>query len=317
MDKPNETTRAHAATPSVAAQKKRPAVSVVVPCYNGGRFLDRLMVSLGQQTFRNFEIIIVDDGSSEPETLDKLAALKDAARVIHQDNRGLPAARNAGIAAARADLVMPLDCDDTLEPPFLEEAVAQMRAAPPDVAAVFSHLRLVDAGSGFLERHFNRFDLLFSNSMPAGLLLRKSAWQAAGGYDEMMRDGYEDWEFYLRLARMGYRALVIPKPYFLYDVSRSGMLFSHSSARHAMLWRRIRHKHAEAYRPMALLRAWWQSRDGTGRVSLAKALAAYALTALLPDAWYTRLVTGLRRRRLLEGRRAPYREAAAKSPFAA
>jgi len=310
-------TLAQVAAPSAGAGEPRPAVSVVVPCYNGGHFLDRLMASLARQAFRDFEIVIVDDGSDDEETRRKLAALEGRARVIHQDNRGLSAARNTGIRAARAELVMPLDCDDAIEPPFLDETVALMRVAPPDVAAVFCHLRLIDAASGLLERHFNRFDLLFSNSMPAGLLLRKSAWQALGGYDETMRDGYEDWDFNVRLMRMGYRAIVIPKPYYVYDVSSAGMLFSRASVKHAALWRRIRQKNAEAYRPLALLRLWWDSRDGTGHVSLAKGLAAYALTALLPDAWYTRLVERLRRRRLLQGRRAPYRELSAKSTFAA
>ena len=80
-----------------------PAVSVVVPCYNAGRFLDGLMASLAEQTLRDFEIIIVDDGSSEEETLRKLAELEKVVRVIHQDNRGLSAARNAGFRAARAE----------------------------------------------------------------------------------------------------------------------------------------------------------------------------------------------------------------------
>jgi GT2 family glycosyltransferase len=295
----------------------KPAVTVVVPCFNGGRFLDGLMASLDAQIFRDFETVIVDDGSDDEETLSKLAALKGRVRVIHQKNAGLSATRNTGIRAARSDMVMTLDCDDTIEPPFLQEAVALLRAAPSDVAGVICHKRLVGSGSGLLERHFNRFDLLFTNPMPSGILLRTACWQAVGGYDETMREGYEDWEFYVRLMRAGYRALVIPKPYLAYRVSSTGMLFSQASGHHAALWRAIRRKHAETYRPWALMRLWWQSRDGTGRVSLAKGLAAYALTALLPDAWFSRLIAGLRRRHLLEGHRAPYESGPANSQAAA
>jgi glycosyltransferase involved in cell wall biosynthesis len=294
-----------------------PTVTIVVPCFNGGRFLDGLMASLAQQTFRDFDVIIVDDGSDDEATLCKLASLDGRARVIHQNNNGLSAARNAGIRAALSDLVMPLDCDDAIEPPFLQEAVALLRAAPPDVAAVFCHKRLVGAGSGLLERHFNRFDLLFTNPMPSALLLRKACWQAVGGYDETMRDGYEDWEFYVRLMRAGYRAIAIPKPYLAYRVSNTGMLFSRASSRHAALWRTIRRKHIAAYRPWAILSVWRQSRDGTGQVSLAKAFLAYALTAVLPDAWFSRLIAGLRRRHLLDGHRPPYRAASTKSSAAA
>ncbi len=297
------------------ADATRPAVSVVVPCYNGGRFLDGLMASLARQTFRDFEIIVVDDGSTEPETLRKFAEMKDRARVVHQDNRGLSAARNAGIRGAQADLVLPLDCDDFIEPPFLAEAVALMRSAPPDVAVVFSHMRLTGAAKGLLERHFNRFDLLFSNTLPSGLLLRKACWQEVGGYDETMRDGYEDWEFHLRLASHGYRGIEIAKPYYVYAIANNGMLLDRSSRVHARLWRAIRRKHAELYRPWTMLRLWRQSRDGSGRVSLVKAFVAYVLASVLPDAWYSRLVGILRRRHLLEGHRPAY--PAGRSKFAA
>src|SRR5579872_5766851 len=101
-----------------------PAISVVVPCYNGGRFIDALMASLDAQTFRDFEIILVDDGSTDELTAQKLAEIKDRVRIVRQDNRGLPAARNSGIREARADIVFPLDCDDTIEPTFLAETVA-------------------------------------------------------------------------------------------------------------------------------------------------------------------------------------------------
>ncbi len=296
-------------SPPSGAAPVTPAVTVVVPCYNAGRFLDGLMTSLSRQTFRDFEIVIVDDGSTDKETLQKLDLLGDRARVIHEENRGLPAARNTGIAAAHSALVMPIDCDDAIEPPFLEEAVTLLRASPPDVAGVSSHKRLVGEANGLLERHFNRFDLLFTNPMPSGILMRKAAWQAAGGYDETMREGYEDWEFYLRLMRMGYRAIVIPKPYFDYHVSRAGMLFKQSSSKHAALWRAIRRKHAAAYRPRAMLRLWRESRDGTGQVSLVKGFAAYVLATILPDAWFSRLVVGQRRRHLLEGHLRPYHAA--------
>jgi glycosyltransferase involved in cell wall biosynthesis len=295
----------------------KPAVSVVVPCFNGGRFIDGLLASLSRQTFRDFEIIIVDDGSDDEATLKKLASLGEGARVIRQDNAGLSAARNTGIRAARADLVLPLDCDDMFEPPFLAEAVALMRAASPDVAAVFCHMRLTGAAKGLLERHFNRFDLLFSNTMPSGLLLRKACWQAVGGYDEAMRDGYEDWEFHLRLAEAGYRAIEIAKPYYVYVIADHGMLMHHSSQMHGKLWRAIRRKHAALYRPWAMLRTWRATRDGTGRVSLPKALAACALTLILPDAWFNRLIAAKRRRSLLEGHRPVYTPTQGKSSVAA
>ncbi len=288
-----------------------PSVSVIVPCYNGGRFIPQLLGSLARQTFRDFEIIIVDDGSTDAATRQALDNLDPSVRVIRQGNKGLSAARNAGIASAAADLVLTLDCDDMFEPPFLAEAVAIMRAAPPDVALVLCHMRLAGAANGPLERHFNRFDLLFSNPIPSGVLLRKAAWQAAGGYDEAMRDGYEDWEFYLRLMLRRYRGITIPKPYKIYHVSSEGMLFNQSSGKHAAIWRRIRRKHAAAYRPLAILRLWRESRDGSGRddaghVSALKATIAYLMAVLLPDGFFSALIALRRQRHLLHGHRPAY-----------
>ena len=130
--------------------KPSPAVSIVVPCFNGGHFFDGLMASLARQTFRDFEIVIVDDGSGDPQTLRKLLALDGQATVIRQMNRGPAAARNAGIRRAKAELVFALDCDDTIEPDFLAETVPLLRASPPDVGMAFTDLRLTGAEFHFL-----------------------------------------------------------------------------------------------------------------------------------------------------------------------
>jgi glycosyltransferase involved in cell wall biosynthesis len=261
-----------------------PAVSVVVPCYNGGRFIDQLLATLAAQIFRDFEIIIVDDGSGE-ETRQKLARLDPSITVLHQANQGPGAARNTGFRAARADFVLPLDCDDTLEPNHLEETVAALRAAPADVGFVFTHLRAVGAIQRIFPRKFNRFEILFSNKLPSCILMRKSVWETLGGYDESMRDGYEDWDFNIRMAAAGYRAIEIPKALYVYRVSDEGMLLSHCSSRHAAIWRSIREKNERLYRLPEILKAWRSAR-GTQHMPLPVALGILAL-AQLPDRIFT------------------------------
>ncbi len=289
-----------------------PAVSIVVPCYNGGRFLDGLMASLARQTFRDFDVVIVDDGSTDELTLCKLAALRDAApdalrdqvRVIHQANRGASAARNTGAREARADLLFMLDCDDTVEPNFLAEVVPALRAAPPDVGVAVAHMRLIGAETGVARRYFNRFDLLFTNTLSPGIVVRKASWRAAGGYDETMRDGYEDWDFSLRLAEAGYRAIEIAKPLYIYHVAGDEARHSLSSGVHsrrlyAELWRQIRSRHAQSYGPIAIARLWWSRRhDRGGRVALWKGLAGYLAALTLPDTVFNRLFATLQRRRM-------------------
>lgn len=249
---------------------KQPAVSVIVPCYNGGRFLDQMLASLDVQTFRDFEVIIVDDGSDEPETLQKLGSLPPDVQVVRQSNLGLAAARNTGFRHANANFVLPLDCDDALAPSFLMETVALLGAAPADVAFVFTDMQATGSFHGTLPRNFSRFDQLFLNRLPYCLLLRKSAWQTVGGYDDMMRDGYEDWEFNIRLVVAGFRGLGIHRPLFFYYVSPHGMLMSRSARQHGKLWRAILKRHRDSYgwrNLRTLYRNWRDRKTRFGPVS--------------------------------------------------
>jgi glycosyltransferase involved in cell wall biosynthesis len=273
-------------------------ISVVVPCYNGGKFLDQLTACLARQTFRDFEIVLVDDGSTDPATQAKLATLDPAIRVIHQENRGMAGARNTGFAESRADLVMVLDCDDQLEPTYLEECLGALQSAPEEVGFVFTHDRSVGARQGIKKNYFNPFDALFKNVCSYGMLIRKTAWKRTGGYDETMRDGYEDWEFSLRLISAGYIGVEIPKPLFIYNVSMQGMLMSRSSPMHAALWRRIRQKHSEMYRISNLVRLFLKTRTARTEIYPFHAVAALMLTSILPDSWYSAIVHFIRCRRL-------------------
>ena len=262
-----------------------PAISVVVPCYNAGEFLDGVLATLAAQTFRDFEVCVVDDGSTDPATQAKLALLAPPVRLIRQSNRGLAGARNRGFAEARARCVVPLDCDDKLEPTFLEETFAAVCNAPADVGFAFTHVRLAGARSGVRRCHFDPFDQLFVNELPYCLLVRKSAWKAVSGYDETMRDGYEDWEFNIRLAAAGYRGVEIAKPLFVYTVRGDGMLLSRSARLHGTLWGRIRRKHAPLFRPAALWAFWRARRKRSGRISAGAAAALLALSGAVPATW--------------------------------
>jgi glycosyltransferase involved in cell wall biosynthesis len=203
--------------------------------------------------------------------------------VVRQVNAGLPAARNAGIRAANGDLVLPLDCDDAIEPTFLAEAVPLLQSAPADVAFVFSHMRVVGKLMGVLPRSFSPFDQLFLNRLPYCLLLRKSVWTNVGGYDETMRDGYEDWEFNIRLTLAGYRGIGIDRPLFVYYVSPDGMLMSRSARRHGKIWRDIIERHPEAYNWRALRALRRKHGASASRFGFATAIALVWSGRLLPD----------------------------------
>lgn len=239
-----------------------PAVSVILPCYNAHEFLPRALDSLRAQTFQDFETLIINDGSSDPETLAYLKTVPDDVRIIHQENRGLAGARNRGFSEAKADLVLPLDCDDWLAPEFLADAYETLNATP-ERCFVFADLSLEGEADGVLRKPFNLFEQLFFNQLPYCMLIPKAAWQEIGGYDESMRLGYEDWEFNIRLGLNDYTGIPLGQPHFHYHVSASGMLASTSRARHIELWRYIRDKHRDAYRPGEIYARWriWRRRE--------------------------------------------------------
>lgn len=233
-----------------------PLVSVILPCYNAHRYLGQALESVRLQTFRDYETIVIDDGSTDPETLRFLEQLPATIRVVRQENRGLSGARNTGFREARGRYVLPLDCDDWIEPRFLEMLLAALRTEDPENTFVFSHLSLEGDKAGVLRKQFNLFEQLCANQLPYCLLLSRALWLRVGGYDETMRQGAEDWEFNIRLALSGTHAVVVPEALFHYRVSSKGMLLSTSRQRHHLLWSTIQKRHADAYRPAKLFQFW-------------------------------------------------------------
>lgn len=100
----------------------RPKISVIVPCQNSYQHLRQILDSLRAQTFQDFEKILVNDGSDDPDSISFNDSLADNLCVLRQHNMGIPAARNSGVLQAWGDYVLPLDCDDWLDSGFMEKA---------------------------------------------------------------------------------------------------------------------------------------------------------------------------------------------------
>ncbi|HEY9080176.1 glycosyltransferase family A protein [Magnetovibrio sp.] len=269
-----------------------PEISVILPCYNSHLHLQQTLDSLRAQTYRDFEIVLVDDGSNDPDTIAYLDALPDDVRMIRQENLGLPGARNTAFRNARGTYVLPLDCDDWLEPTYLERAIATLKTGP-DKTVVYSHLVVFGDVSGVLRKNYNFFEQLFLNQLPYCLLMPKSAWQEIGGYDETMRQGYEDWEFNIRLGIHGYFGEAIDEPLFHYRVSQTGMLKSISRSKHGRLWASIQEKNPAAYTPSQLFKTWriWRKKPSTYPLWLY--FGWILLHWLLPNAIFAKLFQAL------------------------
>lgn len=207
-----------------------PAVSVVTPFYNVGPvFHETAACLLGAdasgsircagQSLQNFEWIIVNDASTSPEALDALRPYRDLARrdprvrvIDHGRNHGLPAARNTGWRAARAPVVHFLDADDLVEPTTLEKT-ALFLACNPEFAFVKGHTVGFGAQEYLWTRGFHDGPaFLRENLVTATAAARSAALRDVGGFDESIRRGLEDWEFWLRSAALGHWGATIPEP---------------------------------------------------------------------------------------------------------
>lgn len=269
-------------------------VSVVIPCYNSGATLGQTVASVKAQTWPNIETIVIDDGSTDPMTREVLATLVDVA-VVRQANSGLPAARNAGFRAARGDYVLPLDADDWIEPEMIS-AMMQAIQSSGHAGYVYCDIRLEGEGNGVLQKEYNFFEQLSLNQMPYCLLMPKRLWAEAGGYDETMRQGYEDWEFNIRLGARGYYGRRVALPLFHYRVSSSGMLISKSNRLHGLLWSEIQARHKSLYKPLSLLRLWREWADKPSHFPPLMYFFWIGLHRILPASIYASLFKRLRAR---------------------
>lgn len=271
-----------------------PKVSVVIPCYNAHRYLADVLASVRAQSFRDYEIVVVDDGSTDPATSVFLDSVGEDVRLVSKPNGGLSSARNVGFAAANGTYVLPLDADDEIAPDMLARTVAALDASP-DAGYAYAQIEVFGDERGIVRKTWNLFEQLATNQLPYCLLMRRTVWVDAGGYDETMREGYEDWEFNIRISKLGVRGIQVESPLFRYRRQSTGMLQSVSQRRHAALWRRIRVKHADIYSVGALFDLWrgWRVRPSTHPLVLVWALLF--ATAVLPDAAFNRLFLALHR----------------------
>ena len=227
-----------------------PRVSIVVTCFNLGRYLDETLASIAGQTYREFELCVVDDGSTDIGTLDVLARIESSVPVVRTENRGLPAARNVGVAHTSAEYICCVDADDILAPTLLERSVAQLDADPS--VAFVSHW-LEAFGDESWEWKPERCDLpalLDVNTVNGAALVRRSVVDAVGGWDETMRDGCEDWDFWITLVERGFEGAILPEVLFRYRRradSMSRVMFAADG--HARVYRRIVEKHAATFQP--------------------------------------------------------------------
>lgn len=193
--------------------ENHPDVTIVTPFFNMAEFIGETAESVFRQTFRNFEWLIIDDGSTDAkaaQVLDELARRDNRVKVFHRTNAGLAATRNFGFREARTEYVAQLDADDLLAPTFLEKCLWFLETHPH---CAWAHSAVIGFGEQeyLWLRDFKREQMLKENILVPTSVVRRSAHFTCGQYDESIRRGYEDWDYWLSMIEHGFTSQVIPE----------------------------------------------------------------------------------------------------------
>lgn len=194
-------------------------VSVIIPCYNDYKYINEAVKSINNQTHKNVEIIIIDDGS-DIQTKKVLKKMEQKnLTVIYQENAGPSTARNNGIQRANGDYILTLDADDFYDVTFLSKGM-KVFVEKSDIGLISSWSRVFN-DRGIIEtckpEGGDVNTLIFNNGISGGsALFRKKCWSDVNGYDEMMVKGFEDWEFNISIVKAGWKIHIIEEALFNY-----------------------------------------------------------------------------------------------------
>ncbi|MCC6671063.1 MAG: glycosyltransferase family 2 protein [Planctomycetes bacterium] len=238
---PAAVSRPAAPASPIPAAPEAPAVAVVVPCFRYAHFLGEAVGSVVAQSYRELEIVVVDDGSPDDTAAVAQALIERhpqrRIRLVRQTNQGLAAARNAGIRASTAPLILPLDADDRLLPNAVERLVAGHRADPSaSVVCPFAR-EFGDRAARIPTAAPSLPALLRNNRLIYASLFTRTAFDMVGGYNPNMRFGYEDWDFWVSVLERGGRIRHLPEELILYRKHGRTML---AEARAKDVWLRAR-----------------------------------------------------------------------------
>lgn len=228
---------------------KNSLVSIVIPCFNDAQYIEQAVASALNQSYPYKEVIVVDDGSNEG-TKKVLKSLEPKiTKLITQENQGQSKARNVGIKEAIGEYILVLDSDDFFEPSFCKKAISIIDA-DENVKIVASHMVRFNTKGKIDEYHHFGGDigsLILNNQATGSVLFRKMDFNIAGGYDENMRMGFEDWEFYIRLLKEGGRIYIIKEPLFNYRLRMDSTTSKANKIKYELL-NYIYTKHQDLYK---------------------------------------------------------------------
>ena len=225
-------------------------ISVVVPCYNVGAFLDETLESVLIQSYTNWECIIVNDGSSDNTHDVALDWERKDKRFIYLklENGGVERARNKGIERAGGEYILPLDGDDKIAPGFLEKTLQVFRDKP-ETMLVYTLVEQFGAKEGIWWelKDFSLYNLAINNMIVCTALYRKKEWVRTGGYDERVKYHWEDWELWINMLKDGGEVVRINEPLFFYRIRNLSAIRSLTDEKTTYMRKYLTSKHCEFF----------------------------------------------------------------------
>lgn len=225
-----------------------PLISVIVPCYNQAQYLDECLQSVLDQTFSDWECIIVNDGSPDnTEELAKNWIQKDSRfKYLYKENGGVASARNYAISYAQGEWILPLDGDDKISEKYLELAEEKFCENPTIIYCEAEYFGEKN-GENILD-DYSLEKILLQNLIFCTAFYKKSDWLKVGGYDLNMIYGLEDWEFWISiLTRENKKVIKIPYLGFFYRIKLDSRSVSLKGNKIKMMIDYINKKHIDLY----------------------------------------------------------------------
>jgi hypothetical protein len=226
-----------------------PLISIIIPCFNDWQYIEQAVDSALKQTYSNIEVIVVDDGSNAKTKVVLKRFKAKITKLITQENKGQSTARNAGIRETTGDYILVLDSDDFFEPSFCSKALSVF-VNDPNIKLVSCYANLIFKDSTtevFKPEGGNIENFLFYNAALGTSMFKKSDWLFCGGYDEIMTNGMEDWEFFIRLLKDGGTTEIIQEPLYNYR-KRNDSTTTIANKKKYELFKYIYLKHQDLYK---------------------------------------------------------------------
>jgi len=226
---------------------KEPLVSILMPIYNYGNRINQTLKSVFEQDYTNYEIILVDDGSTDQFVKMKLNQLEDIDRVkvVYKENGGPSSARNEAFKHSKGDFILPLDSDDMIRNGYIKSCVTILQR-DKNISPVYCDTHHVGEIQGVEKRpEWDKVRLLEGPFIVNCSMMHREAFEKVNGYDEDL-NGWEDYDMWLRMMKEGYIGKRIDKPLFIYfHHEKDGTISTEANKNHQKLYSKIIQKNFE------------------------------------------------------------------------